>query len=159
MFGFGLVSGETVTIAGSLPSSQSSTTLTISSEDDVGNDLIGQDGQAATLDIRVDSEVPQMTASNLGLLDCLGISSDAEPAQGGLQFTPILDVTTTAGEQVNVEVRLDGIAIFQSGPEEISRVNIPCFSLPDGNHTLVAIVSDTCGNQKRIRLRTSEWSR
>ncbi|MGB0647163.1 MAG: hypothetical protein ACPGQS_08300 [Bradymonadia bacterium] len=147
LFGFGLTSGETVTIAGSLPSSQSSTTLTILGEDGVGNDLIGQDGQPATLDIRVDSEVPQMTASNLGLLDCLGIASDAEQAQGGLQFTPILDVTTTAGEQVNVEVRLDGIAIFQSGPAEISRVNIPQLSLPDGNHTLVAVVSDTCGNQ------------
>lgn len=147
LFGFGIVTNGSVTVTGAIGNSQNATTLTISGNDEVGNALVGTNGGAATLSIRVDSDVPQMTSSNLSPFDCLGIDGDAAPAQAGLQFTPILDVAGTAGELVNVQVSLDGVTIYQSGPAEISRVGIPQLSLPDATYNLVATVSDTCGNQ------------
>jgi hypothetical protein len=147
LFGFGIVTDGNVTVTGSIGNSQSSTTLTVSGSDNVGNALVGTDNSPATLTIRVDTDVPQMTSSNLSPLDCLGIDGDADVAQPGLQFTPLLDVVSSAGEAVNVQVSLDGITIYQAGPTEISRVGIPQLSLPDASYNLVATVSDTCGNQ------------
>ena len=76
----------------------------------------------------------------------MGIAEDEDNGRLGLQFTPQLDVAASAGELVTVNVSIDGIN-FSEGPAVISRVGLNQFSLPEGAHTLEAVVVDGCGNQ------------
>lgn len=146
LFGFGLVTGGAVTVTGSLDESQTNAALSITASDSVGNPLIDAAGDEPTLTIRTDTTVPDLISLNLDSMDCLGIAQDEDETRIGLQFTPQLEVVSSAGEEVTVNVNLDGIN-FAEGPALISRVGLNQFSLPEGLHTLEATVSDQCGNQ------------
>ena len=95
-------------IAISLPSDQTETTINLSGTDGVGNALVDVNGDQGQTAVRTDVVAPTITSDNLDSTSCLNIASDADSTTGGLQFTPQLTVSAGNGEITTTTVLVDG---------------------------------------------------
>ena len=75
-------------IAISLPSDQTETTINLSGTDGVGNTLVDVNGDQGQTAVRTDVVAPTIESVNIDTSSCLNIAADADPISDGLQFTP-----------------------------------------------------------------------